>query len=105
MLMKDVKEIFYSFREMCNETVTLPQPIFNDANIGIYHDENIDSRCFALCLAELSGAVKKNGDLDMDQMITIIDKIEVTEKQRSDFITGTNACRNVCKFSFFMNLF
>lgn len=102
MLMKDVIEIFYQFREMCNETIVLPQQIFNDANARIYHDELMDGRCFALCLAQLGGFVKKNGDVNMDKMLTVTDKIEITEAQRSDFITGINACRNVCKLIFFL---
>lgn len=101
--MEDFKEIFNQFREICNKKISLPEQTFINSSLGIYHDENIDVRCFSFCLAELGGILKKSGDVNMDQMLKFTAKIDIPEKQRTELITGINACKDVCKFIFDIN--
>lgn len=99
ILFEDFLEIVQHFREICNEKFSLPEQVFIDSSLGKYDDENMDIRCFALCLAELGGIVKKSGDLNTDKMLKITESIDVTEEQSKNFAAGIHGCRNVCKFS------
>lgn len=98
--MEDFIEIFNQFREICNKEYSLPEQVFTDASLGIYDDENIDVRCFSMCLAQLGGILKKSGDPNVDQMKKVTEKFDLSEKQLTEFMTGINACKNVCKFLF-----
>lgn len=98
--MEDFIEIFNQFREICNKDYSLPEQVFTDASMGIYDDENMDVRCFSMCLAQLGGILKKSGDPNMDQMAKFTAKFDMSEKLRNEFLTGISECKNVCKFFF-----
>lgn len=98
--MEYFEQIKEEFREICKKNITLPPQTFTNANLGIYSDDNMDAKCFSLCLAKLAGIVKKNGDSDLNQIMKISRKVDLTEKQLNGFLAGIDACKTVCELIF-----
>lgn len=100
MSKSDIKEIFDSIREICNGKFDIPEQVFIDVAEGRPDDNNMDLKCFALCIAKTLGFIKRSGDFDVDKFHHLTVKLVLTDGNTEEFETAIGLCKDVRKYLF-----
>lgn len=98
MSKSDLKEIFDSIRDICTSKIPIPEQVLIDVAEGRPDDNNMDLKCFSLCIAKTLGFIKRNGDFDVDKFHHLTVKLVIGDDSTEEFDNAIGLCKDVRKY-------
>lgn len=92
-------EIFNSVRDICSSKISIPEQVFLDVAEGRPDDNNVDLKCFALCIAKTLGFIKRSGEFDVVKFRNLTVKLVLTdEDNKEEFENAIEQCKDIRKY-------